>query len=312
MLSRMSPRHVISFRGLEASLKYNIKLPMTEPHSLTQDEAFFMLIEDGEERSIRFHDYGDLFKRPGLYEQLFYQRLKCCSPEKVADILVRVLQENHVEMSELRVLDLGAGNGMFGERLHAQGVARLVGIDIEEAAREACERDRPGVYDEYYVLDLSGLGSETAKELGRWRFDCLSCVAALGFGDIPTEAFVNAFNLVAPGGWVAINIKESFLLKSDSSGFSTLIKGMLTDDTLEVHHLERYRHRISIDGRPLYYYALIGRKKPGYRSAFLHQDKTPSERLTHRFLRGARSALTTLGAFSGERIRGARIPKRLS
>jgi hypothetical protein len=32
-------------------------------------------------------------------------------------------------------------------------------------------------------------------------------------------------------------------------------------DVLEVHHLERYRHRISIDGRPLFYYALVGRKE---------------------------------------------------
>ncbi len=241
--------------------QYNIKFPITPPHKLAQDEAYCHLVEGGEERKIRFHEYGEIYKRPGLYEQLFYQRLKCNSPRKVADILAKVLGENRIEMSELRVLDLGAGNGMFGEQLHAVGVARVVGVDICEEAQMACERDRPGVYDAYYVEDFSRLRESTRSELATWHFDCLSCVAALGFGDIPALAFARAFNFIAPSGWVAFNIKESFLLEADTSGFSRLVKSLLMTDALEVHHLERYRHRISIDGRPLFYYALVGRKE---------------------------------------------------
>lgn len=244
-------------------MRYDIKLPLVEPFQLAQDESYFMLLENGVEKRIRFHDYGELYRRPGLYEQLFYERLKCCSPEKVACILERVLNGNHVEMSELRVLDLGAGNGMFGERLHAYGVARLVGVDISEDARLACARDRTGIYDEYYVTDLGISNNPLESELQRWKFDCISCIAALGFGDIPASVFQKAFNLLAPGGWVALNIKETFFLKSDQSGFSSLIKSLLWVDALEIHHLERYRHRISIDGKPLYYYALIGKKKSG-------------------------------------------------
>jgi hypothetical protein len=36
-----------------------------------------------------------------------------------------------------------------------------------------------------------------------------------------------------------------------------------------VHHLERYRHRISTDGRPLFYYALVGRKRSDIPAAIL-------------------------------------------
>jgi hypothetical protein len=272
-------------------MQYSIKLPFTEPHQLPQDDAFFSLLENGEEKKLRFHDYGELYKRPGLYEQLFYQRLKCSSPEKVADILSEVLRENRIEMSELRVLDLGAGNGMFGERLHVNGVARIVGIDIAEEARDACERDRPGIYDEYYVLDLTDVGSETAEELNRWRFDCLACVAALGFGDIPTKAFLNAFDLIPPGGWIAINIKDTFLLENDISGFSGLIKSFLLNDVLEIHHLERYRHRISIDGRPLYYYALVAKKKSSGRMSL---DYRPEARLMEAPARGLVSRLVKM------------------
>lgn len=241
--------------------QYHIKFPVTEPHQLEQDESFFYLVENEQEIKLRFHDYGEIYTRPGLYEQLFYQRLKCSSPQKVGDILSKVLQDNGIEMTELRVLDLGAGNGMFGEQMHVVGVARVIGIDICEEAYIACARDRPGIYDAYYIRDFCVLDATTRQELVEWQIDCLSCVAALGFGDIPAMAFANAFNLVAPSGWIAFNIKETFLLESDTSGFSRLIKTLLVSDALEVHHLERYRHRISIDGRPLFYYALVGKKE---------------------------------------------------
>jgi len=239
-------------------LRYNIKFPVTDPHTLGQDEAYFFLTEDGQEVVFRFHDYGEIYKRPGLYEQLFYERLKCSSPAKARDILSDVLRENRQEMSELRVLDLGAGNGMVGELLD---VARMIGVDISEEAFQACERDRPGVYDGYYVADLCDLKADTERELRDWQINCLTCVAALGFGDIPTKAFSTAYNLVQPGSWIAFNIKETFMQESDDSGFSQLVKYLLMSDALEIHHMERYRHRISIDGAPLFYYMLVGKKE---------------------------------------------------
>lgn len=240
--------------------KHSIRFPSTDTNDLGQNEVYFLLTEDGQEVKLRFHEYGEIYDRPGLYEQLFYRRLKCSSPKKVADILGEALVANRVEMSELRVLDLGAGNGMFGEQLQSVGIARVVGVDICAEAMAACQRDRPGIYDEYFVADFCDLDKQTREELEAWRFDCLSCVAALGFGDIPARAFANAFNMIAPSGWVAFNIKDSFLLESDTSGFSRLIKSLLLSDALEIHHLERYRHRISIDGQPLFYYALVGKK----------------------------------------------------
>ena len=238
--------------------QYNIRFPAPAPQRLDQDEAYFYLKERNGESRLRFHDYGDIYTRPGLYEQLFYERLKCASPQTIVQILGKVLRESRVEMSELRVLDLGAGNGMVGEILE---VARVVGVDISQEAFAACERDRPGAYDAYYVTDFCNLDPAIEQELRDWQIDCLTCVAALGFGDIPTKAFATAFNLVKPGGWIAFNIKETFLQESDASGFSRLTKHLLTSDTLEIHHMERYRHRISIEGQPLFYYALVGKKK---------------------------------------------------
>ncbi|MEY3219058.1 MAG: hypothetical protein RIT27_415 [Pseudomonadota bacterium] len=236
---------------------YCIKFPASDTEQLEQDEAYFHLKERQQEIKLRFHDYGEIYKRPNLYEQLFYDRLKCSSPQKAKEILSQVLRNNRVEMTELRVLDLGAGNGMVGEILD---VARMIGVDISKEAYLACERDRPAAYDAYYVADLCHLENSLQHELLNWQLDCLICIAALGFGDIPIKAFATAFNCIQSGGWIVFNIKETFLQESDVSGFSRLVKHLLTTDILEIHHLERYRHRISIDGKPLFYYMLVGKK----------------------------------------------------
>jgi len=237
---------------------YPLRFPASETRSLQQNQAFFYLHENDAEVIIRFHDYAEIYKRPGLYEQLFYERLKCNSPQKAHDILNKVLRENRVEPGELRLLDLGAGNGMVGELFQ---VSRTVGIDICHEAKQACERDRPGAYDAYYVVDLCDLDTATAGQLRDWQLDSLTCIAALGFGDISTRAFATAFNLIQSEGWICFNVKETFLQESDQSGFSMLVKQLLITDVLEVHHLERYRHRVSIDGTPLYYYMLAGKKR---------------------------------------------------
>jgi len=238
---------------------------------LGQDEVFFTLIEDGEAKRLRFHDYEEIYKRPGLYEQLFYDRLRCNSPEKVADLLQRALNTVREPITELRVLDLGAGNGMMGEVLKRSGVARLVGADIIQQAREAAYRDRPNVYDDYVVADLTNLDSNTLAQLREWRFNCLTCVAALGFGDIPPRAFFNAMKLVRTDGWLVFNIKESFLDHTEHTGFSRLVRELIFSKFLDIYHLELYRHRLSMEGTQLFYYALVGRMTASIPENFLEQ-----------------------------------------
>jgi hypothetical protein len=243
---------------MQTHQRHIIRFPLADTRLLQQDEAYFSLWEGGADVRLRFHDYGEIYKRPGLYEQIFYERLKCNSPRKALNVLGKVLDENRADIHELRLLDVGAGNGMVGELLDT---SRTVGIDIEPEAKLACERDRPGAYDAYYIADLCKLDPKSAEDLRDWQFDAMTCIAALGFGDIPTRAFASAFNLVQVDGWICFNVKETFLHADDQTGFSLLIKRLLVTDILEVHHLERYRHRISINGSPLFYYMLVGKKQ---------------------------------------------------
>ena len=251
--------------------RYRIKFPRSSSTKLDQDEVFFSLIENGEDRRLRFHDYAEIYKRPGLYEQIFYDRLKCNSPVKVSDLLKRALNTVREPINELRVLDLGAGNGMMGEALKRDGVARLVGADIIPEACDAAYRDRSEVYDDYYIADFGQLNADMLEELQEWSFDCLTCVAALGFGDIPPRAFFNAMKLVRSDGWLAFNIKETFLDHTEHGGFSRLVRELIFSKYLDIYHLELYRHRLSMEGTQLFYYALVGRMTASIPETFLEE-----------------------------------------
>ena len=252
------------------SRKFRIKFPKIDTHNLDQDEEFFYLKEsDDKERKILFHEYAEIYKISGLYEQLFYERLKCKSPSKVAEALRYIVSQAQDNFSELRVLDLGAGNGVMGEELKKFGCARLVGTDIIYEAYEACERDRPTIYDAYNVLDFCNLTEEQREDLEGWSFSCLTTVAALGFGDIPAKAFIEAFNILQNKGWIAFNIKETFLDKSDTTGFSLTVRELIFSEYIDIYYLERYCHRLSMEGKPLYYFAIAGRKNADIPQEFL-------------------------------------------
>lgn len=251
--------------------RYRIQFPPQDAQDLAQDEVKFVLKRDEQQKQLRFHDYDEIYRHPGLYEQLFYDRLKCVSPKKVGEILKRTMDSCFSNFTELRVLDLGAGNGMMGEVLKSHGVARLIGADIIPEARDACWRDRPDLYDDYFVADFTDLDQQQVEEIDGWNVNCLTSVAALGFGDIPAKAFMQALQFVQTEGWVAFNIRDTFLDNSDTSGFSRLIRELIFSEYLDIYHLEKYRHRLSMEGTPLYYFALVANKTAKIPDDFLRE-----------------------------------------
>jgi hypothetical protein len=249
---------------------FRVQFP-EDSDDLDQNEEYFFLEYRAERKRLRCHDYDKLYSVPGLYEHLFYQKLECNSPETLCALLEHEVKQSADHVSDLAVLDVGAGNGMVGEKLLEMGVDTIVGLDIIEEAAEAAARDRQGVYDDYYVADLTDLSDSVRKELLKKDFNCLTTVAALGFDDIPPEAFFEAYNLISTPGWIAFNIKEDFLREGDSTGFSELIKQMINSDILELLSQRRYRHRLSLSGDPLYYIAAVGEKKDDISMELLKQ-----------------------------------------
>jgi hypothetical protein len=228
---------------------------------LEQNEEWFHLVtEDGQER-IRIHEYDRVYDVPGLYEEVVYNKLRCDSPQVITGLLKETITTAGEGDTPLRVLDFGAGNGIVGECLQeAVDAETIVGVDIIDEAKKAVRRDRPEIYDDYYVMDLSRADETDRKRLDNWNFNALVTVAALGFGDIPTKAFVNAFNIVEDNSWVVFNIKDRFLSDSDNTGYNEILQDMI-GRSLKVYKKHHYCHRLSMSGEPLYYYAIVGRKE---------------------------------------------------
>ncbi len=83
--------------------RHRIQFPKDELTGINQDEAYFYLQESGGKRKIRFHDYDEIYQVQGLYEQIFYDRLKSTSPSKVASILEAAVKQYQNNFSELTI-----------------------------------------------------------------------------------------------------------------------------------------------------------------------------------------------------------------
>jgi hypothetical protein len=236
----------------------DIRIP-NDPQ-LTQDSEWIEVEVDGQWRRVRLHDYHELYNIPGLYEGLFNRLLKCSSPIRVVSLLNEVLTEAGESVEGLRALDLGAGSGLVGYELQNLNVDVVVGTDIIPEAKQATLRDRPWCYDEYYVADFTDLDADTELAIREFNLNTLTCVAALGFGDIPTEAFLKALDLISTPGWVGFNIKEAFVQERDTSGFDATIRELARDGIIRIEAYRRYQHRLSCAGEPLYYIAKVAKK----------------------------------------------------
>jgi SAM-dependent methyltransferase len=228
-------------------------------HGPSQDMEWCEVLENGHWQRIRFHDYAAIYARPGLYEHLFYELLECDSPRQVVQLLAEV-RGNLALTEPLRVIDLGAGNGIVGEELRRGDARRIVGVDIIPEAAAAARRDRPRVYDDYLVADLCAPAPGTASRIRALQPNALTCVSALGFGDIPPRAYYHAARFVPVGGLLAFNIKDEFLDARYTYGFSELIRNMVKEKVVRLEATLRYRHRLSVAGSPIHYTAMVATK----------------------------------------------------
>jgi predicted TPR repeat methyltransferase len=239
--------------------KGRVRLPRSGA-GVQQHEEWCEVLEGEAWQRIRFHDYARIYERRGLYEHLFYGLLECDSPRRVVRLLDDVRREARGAKGPLHAIDLGAGNGMVAEQLRKIGADRILGIDLLPEAHAAALRDRPHVYTDYLVADLCDPRAEVISRVRELRPSALVCVAALGFADIPAEAYYHAASLVPNGGLLAFNIKEEFLDERYTHGFSELIRRMVREQVVRIEAMRRYCHRLSAAGEPIFYTAMVATK----------------------------------------------------
>ncbi len=222
-------------------------------------EAWFEYQDGEQRRRLAFHDYAAIYAVPGLYERVFYDELGMCSAETVVGAYADALRQLGRAPESERVLDVGAGNGIGGERIRALGVAHITGLDLEPWARVAALRDRPGVYDDYVVGDLLTLELDALRARG---FTAVLALSAVGVGHLPAPALERVLGLLEPGGLFAFAVTPALMPDStDPEGVATGYPEVL--DRLPIRSRTEYVHRRQADGTPHDAVALVGQSLSG-------------------------------------------------
>ena len=245
-----------TFPSLTA-LDYSVELESV-PGRNQAEEVLTVTHGDGRSDRMRLHEYDRVYAIPGLYEEVVQRRLECASPERIAEAVMGQATEAGQSPSGLRVFDLGAGNGVVAEELRARGVGTVVGLDNVVEAREAAERDRPGLYAEYLVGDLADHPRVPAV-IDEHELNCLVAVGALGMGHITATSFDAAWRRFPAGAWLGATVPED-VVAAGSSDFGDYLEAETRGGRLELLERERYRHRLIMDGSEVFYVAIVGRK----------------------------------------------------
>lgn len=212
------------------------------------------------EETVPLHDYPRLYAVPGLYEHVVQELLGCRSPQVAADGLARALERLGLDPADVPFLDLGAGTGLVGELMRGLGATTVIGVDALDAARDACLRDRPGVYRDYLVGDLAHPRPGLLERLRSYHPGGLISAGALGGNHAPAEALVNALALLPAGAPVVFTIDERWPQTDGPGGFRTAIDGLLGCGQLQLLERSRFQHRRSTAGTPIHYEMFIAAK----------------------------------------------------
>ena len=243
------------------STNFQIRLPDNIEH-LPINEEYFFITENGKERRLKLHDYGEIYSIPGLYNYLALEKLHYRSPEIMASLLIENVQKSGESLEEMKLLELGAGSGLFGQAVTKLGVKSIIGIDIVPEAAEATHRDAPGIYENYFVEDLTQLSASTRNLLNEKKLNGFVCCSALSEGHIPVKAFATGMNLIKDGGWVLFNVaKTSYECEENCPEFVNFYRQAVEKDYLKIHRTKSYIHRRFFNGQPLEYVAILAKKQ---------------------------------------------------
>jgi len=237
-------------------MDYEVEL---QPGRDQTEESLVVRHADGTTETFRLHEYDRVYAVPGLYEEVVQRRLQSASATILAERLTACAADTGTEAADLAVFDLGAGNGVSGEELRARGAGVLIGSDASTGARAAAQRDRPGLYAAYLVGDTDDLPQipDLIREHG---LNALVAAGALGLGHISADSFHRLWSAFPPGAWFAVSLHED-LAEPGGSDFGDYLAGFEErEDGGEILLREPFVHRLTMDGEPITYVAVVARK----------------------------------------------------
>jgi hypothetical protein len=225
-----------------------------------EEEVLVRFADDGHQERVRVQDYARVYEVAGLYEAIVQDRLRCQSPERVASMLARAATELGRAPRSVRVLDLGAGNGVSGQALAAQGLQPVVAIDTEPAAGAAATRDRPGLYEAYLIADVLALAPAEVRVIRALAPNALACVGAIGLDHVPPAALPAGLDLLADDSLLGYTLAEANRAV-DGAEISARLSEIAERWRIDELARERYRHRLTVTGQPIWWEAVVVRAR---------------------------------------------------
>lgn len=219
------------------------------------EESFVLTRDDGSSERIVLHDYSRVYAVPGLYEEVVQNRLGCASPRVLAESLADAAATAGASMASLRVLDVGAGNGVVGEELHARGAQVIAGTDGVVAARDAARRDRPELYEVYAIAGVDELTPE--QLVTDHGLNALTCAGALGIGHVEVSDVARWWAAFPPGSWFAATVAPDVV---DAAGEDLLGALQAAEPSTEVVRNEPFAHRRRMSGESITYNVVVAHK----------------------------------------------------
>jgi hypothetical protein len=205
------------------------------------EETFEVAFADGRVERFTMHDYARVYAVPGLYEEVVQRTLECATPNRVAALLAEAARSVGWQPTDVRVLDLGAGNGVSGAALASAGMRPVVAVDREPQARAATLRDRPGLYELVLTGDAATLDATEIAAVRALRPNALTLVGALGNDHVGLAGLSAAARLLEPDALVAYAYPEY----EDDAGLLAALAAV--GGVTEIGR-ERYRHRRTAAG----------------------------------------------------------------
>ena len=244
---------------MSARPPYEILVDATGEHP-PDEETVIVHYDDGRSERLRVQDYRRVYAVPGLYEAIVVDKLKCRSPERVALLLASVARALGRAPETVRVLDLGAGNGVSGQALSARGLTPVVGLDIEPGARAAAIRDRPHTYQRYLTADLLALTPAQARAIRALEPNALACVGAIGLNHVPPASVAAALELLDGDSLLAYTLAAT-PSSADAAELAARLQAIADRWLIEQLARQRYRHRFTVTGRPIWWEAVVLRAR---------------------------------------------------
>jgi SAM-dependent methyltransferase len=242
-----------------ASPQYAVRAPATLQSAYEPDECCEVQI-DGHWKRFRLNDHRAMFAHPGLYEQLLVDQLNCTTPQRAVGTFGEVLFDWHGSPGELRVLEIGAGNGLVAAEMRQLGASAILGIDHRPEASKAVRRDRPWAYDVYLLGRLSMRKSQLRRHVESFAPNCLVMLAGDNEDSLDAAAFAAAWNLLTDQAWVVFSMSETSLCSGRQARFQQLIRKMTELGCIQMECYRRYVHRVTMGGVPVCHVLFVARK----------------------------------------------------